>query len=500
VGSRTLKLKELYVVNEITRILTEEKNFGGSLKEVLKVLYSYLGVDYSFIAVKKGRSVRIKSSFGSVFNRPVAFKKGEGITGRVFKRGTPVVIPAVKTSELFVNKTGVGSLLSEKHYLIAVPIRVGGDIEGVLVTFKEFENEESVEKFTETLSIIGNLLGLFFKLHEKFEREREEWEEEKKLLTRELQDKYSLHGIIGRSKAVKQLIELIEKVAKTDSTVLLLGESGTGKSLIARTIHYESPRKDKPFVTVNCAAIPSELLEAELFGYEKGAFTGAYSAKKGKFELASGGTIFLDEIGDMPLPLQAKLLRVIQDREIERLGGEKTIKVDVRIIAATNRDLKKLVEEGKFREDLYYRLNVIPIHVPPLRERREDIPILIEHFLNEFNKKYSKNVRFTREALQILLEYDYPGNVRELSNIIERIVILNDGRVTPKELPPHLTEKRAKSKGDLPKFIEETEKKKIIEALEKTGYVKSRAAKLLGYTLRQLDYRIKKYGIEVKKF
>ncbi|HIP43532.1 MAG TPA: AAA family ATPase [Aquifex aeolicus] len=498
--SKTLKLKELYVVNEITKILTGEYTFEKSLMEVLKILYSYMGVEHSFIAVKDGKSVKIKSFFGSVLNKPVAFRKGEGITGRVFKRGTPVVIPTVKNSELFINKTGIGEILTENHYLVAVPVRVGGEIEGVLVTFREFEDTESVEKFLETLSIIGNLLGLFFKLHEKLEREREEWEEEKKLLTRELQEKYSLHGIIGRSKAIRQLIDLIEKVSKTDSTLLLLGESGTGKSLIAKTIHYESPRKDKPFVTVNCAAIPGELLEAELFGYEKGAFTGAYTSKKGKFELANGGTIFLDEIGDMPVNLQAKLLRVLQDKELERLGSEKTIKVDVRIIAATNKDLRKLVEERKFREDLYYRLNVIPIHVPPLRERREDIPLLIEHFLEEFNEKYQKRVYLTKEAMQILLEYDYPGNVRELANIVERIVILNEGKVTPRDLPKYLKKKKIKEKGNLQKFIEETEKERIIEALEKTGYVKSRAAKLLGYTLRQLDYRIKKYGIEIKKF
>ncbi|GAB6066562.1 sigma-54-dependent Fis family transcriptional regulator [Aquifex pyrophilus] len=497
---RALKLRELYVVNEITKILSGELTFDKSLREVLKILYSYVGVDYSFIAVKEGKGIKIRSFFGYIPRKLVSFKKGEGVTGRVFKSGTPVVIPSVKRSGIFANKTGIGKYLTDKHHLVAVPVKVGGEIEGVLVTFKEFENTESVEKFLETLSVIGNLLGMFFKLHEKMEEERKEWEEERKLLTRELQEKYTLHGIIGRSKAVRRLIELVEKVAKSDSTVLLLGESGTGKSLIARTIHYESPRKEKPFVTVNCAAIPENLLEAELFGYEKGAFTGAYAPKKGKFELANGGTIFLDEIGDMPLSLQAKILRVLQDREIERLGSEKTIKVDVRIIAATNKDLKKLVEEGKFREDLYYRLNVIPIYVPPLRERKEDIPLLIQHFLKEFNEKYGKEVYLTKEAMERLLEYDYPGNVRELSNIIEQLVILNEGKVDTTDLPEYLRKEKNKPKGDLQRFIEETEKKRIIEALEKTGYVKSRAAKLLGYTLRQLDYRIKKYGIEVKKF
>ncbi len=499
--STPFRLRELSVVNEITKILTKGLSFKEALSEVLKILYSYMGIEHSFIAVKSSSELRIMSTFGIPVEGEVFFRKGEGVTGRVFSRGIPVVVPGVKYSEFFANKTGIGNRIDEKVFLIAVPIKVGGEIEGVLTVFKEFESEESIEKFLETLSIIGNTLGLFFKLREKLEEERKQWEEEKKILTRELQEKYSLHGILGKSKAIRDLIELIEKVAKTDSTVLILGESGTGKSLVAKTIHYESKRREAPFITVNCASIPENLLEAELFGYEKGAFTGAYSSKKGKFELANGGTIFLDEIGDMPLSLQAKLLRVLQDKEIEPLGSEKTVKVDVRIIAATNRDLKKLVEEGKFREDLYYRLNVIPIYIPPLRERKEDVPLLIEYYLEEFNRKYGKRVRITKRAMKLLLEYDWPGNVRELANLMERLVILNDEEVREDSLPAYMRSvTRDHEAGDLPSLIEKTEREKIIEALEKTGYVKSRAAKLLGYTLRQLDYRIKKYRIEIKKF
>jgi Nif-specific regulatory protein len=305
------------------------------------------------------------------------------------------------------------------------------------------------------------------------------------------------------SEKINRLLEMVRKVAQTDSTVLILGESGTGKSLIAKKIHLLSDRREKPFITINCAAIPENLLEAELFGYERGAFTGATTRKKGKFELAEGGTVFLDEIGDMPLSLQAKLLRVIQDREVERLGGEKTIKVDVRIIAATNKDLQTLVRDGKFREDLYYRLNVVPIYIPPLRERKEDIPLLAEHFLEKFNRKYSKSVRFSPEAIKTLMEYPWHGNVRELENIVERLVIMNEGVIRDRDLPSHILAYAdvvdiAPSK--LPQELEKTERERIEEALKKTGYVKSRAAKLLGYTLRQLDYRIQKYGIEVKRF
>ncbi|NPB08635.1 MAG: GAF domain-containing protein, partial [Aquificae bacterium] len=281
--STPFRLRELSVVNEITKILTKGLSFKEALSEVLKILYSYMGIEHSFIAVKSSSELRIMSTFGIPVEGEVFFRKGEGVTGRVFSRGIPVVVPGVKYSEFFANKTGIGNRIDEKVFLIAVPIKVGGEIEGVLTVFKEFESEESIEKFLETLSIIGNTLGLFFKLREKLEEERKQWEEEKKILTRELQEKYSLHGILGKSKAIRDLIELIEKVAKTDSTVLILGESGTGKSLVAKTIHYESKRREAPFITVNCASIPENLLEAELFGYEKGAFTGAYSSKKGKF-------------------------------------------------------------------------------------------------------------------------------------------------------------------------------------------------------------------------
>ncbi|NPB07281.1 MAG: GAF domain-containing protein [Aquificae bacterium] len=496
----TLRLRELSVVNEITRVLTQGLPFRKTLSEVLKILYAYMGVEHSFVAFKDQNSVKIASSFGLPEPEGVAFGKGEGITGRVFSRGIPVVIPRVKESNLFANKTGIGKFLSPDAYALAVPVKVGSEIKGVLTVFKEFESEESVEKFLETLSIIGNTLGLFFKLSEKLEEERMRWEEEKRMLTMELRERYSLRGILGKSKAIKNLVELVQKIARTDSTVLILGESGTGKSLVAKAIHYESPRRDGPFITVNCAAIPESLLEAELFGYEKGAFTGAYSSKKGKFELADGGTLFLDEIGDLPLSLQAKLLRALQEKEIEPLGSEKTVKVDVRIVAATNKDLRKLVKEGKFREDLYYRLNVVELRVPPLRERREDVPLLIEYYLRQFNEKYQKRVRISPKAMKLLLEYHWPGNVRELANLVERLVILSDGEVGPEDLPEHVKKRDEAPRGELPKLIEETEKQKIIEALEKTGYVKSRAAKLLGYTLRQLDYRIKKYNIEVKRF
>jgi Nif-specific regulatory protein len=505
---RTLETRELSIVNEVAKILSRGFDFDSAIDNILKTLYSYWDVELSFVAIydRSQKALRIIKAFGFSDReiRRGIFKKGEGATGKVFKSGVPVVLTDLQSNPAFLNRTKIREKLRGDETFMAVPIRVGGDIVGVLAVFKRFGSKESVERGLETLIILGALIGMFFKLSEIMNQERREWEEERKILTEELRKTYSIHGIVGNSESIKSLIEVIRKVAETDSTVLITGESGTGKSLIAKAIHFLSPRKEKPFITINCAAIPETLLEAELFGYEKGAFTGAHSSKKGKFELAQGGTIFLDEIGDMPLSLQAKILRVLQEKEIEPLGSEKVVKVDVRIIAATNKDLMRLVSEGKFREDLFYRLSVIPIHIPPLRERKDDIPLLVEHFLDLYNSKYGKNLKISPDAMEVLIEYDWPGNIRELENTIERMVVMNDRTIRSTDLPPHILAFRRKSVGEnyvsLPEKIRETEVEKIIEALEKTGYVKSRAAKLLGYTLRQLDYRIRKYGIEIKKF
>jgi len=307
-------------------------------------------------------------------------------------------------------------------------------------------------------------------------------------------------GIVYASKAMETLVNQASLFARSDAPVLIIGESGTGKELLARFIHRESGRKGE-FVAVNCGALPKELFEAELFGYEKGAFTGATTSKKGLVEEADGGTLFLDEIGELPLELQPKLLRFLQESEFRRVGGTKTRKVNARIVAATNRDLKKLVEEGKFREDLYYRLSVLNLTVPPLRERPEDIPVLIEHFLKKYSDKYSKQVKLTPEALELLLSYPYPGNVRELENIVHKLVLLAQGEVTPFLVSSILSPGGSKEefKPDfskpLPQVVEEIEKRMIEEALRRSGFVQTRAAKLLGIDEKSLRYKRKKYGI-----
>jgi len=324
----------------------------------------------------------------------------------------------------------------------------------------------------------------------------------------QLKKKYKFENIIGDSEKMRQIFEIIEKVADTDSTILILGESGTGKELIAKAIHYNSYRREGPFVPVNCAAIPSELLESELFGHEKGAFTNAIRTRIGRFELANGGTVFLDEIGDMSPNLQSKLLRVLQERQFERVGGVKTVKIDIRVIAATHQDLKAAVQGGTFRQDLYYRLNVIPMEVPPLRERISDIPLLVNHFLAQFNKSKKRQIQgIDHEALNLMTKYHWPGNVRELENIIERIIILtNNETIRVSDLPEKIqtysqtetpfTFQIPEEGISLDHAVVEFEKKLILQALNRTGWIKNKAAQLLNLNRTTLIEKIKRQNLQ----
>ena len=323
---------------------------------------------------------------------------------------------------------------------------------------------------------------------------------ENRALREELKSRHRIEGIIGESGQMVEVISLVQRVAASEATVLIRGESGTGKELIAKAIHYASPRAARPLVRVNCAALPENLLESELFGHEKGSFTGAISTRKGRFELADTGTLFLDEIGDLPLHLQAKLLRVLQEREFERVGSSQPIKVNVRILSATHRDLESLMRAGQFRDDLYYRLNVVTILLPPLRERRQDLPPLMDHFLKLFAAKNGKSLRgFSRAARDALLRYDYPGNVRELENLLERAVVLCRGDVIDRgDLPLILDDPDALSEAQtqLTAAVEGLERRMIREALKRANGVQTRAAELLGVTERALRYKLKKYGLQ----
>ncbi len=327
------------------------------------------------------------------------------------------------------------------------------------------------------------------------------------IFRREEMDKsFDFGNILGKSKGMKDIFKMVKQIADSKSTVLIMGESGTGKELISRAIHYNSNRKNYPFVTINCAAIPETLIESELFGHEKGAFTNAIEKKLGRFEVAHQGTLFLDEIGELSLTTQAKILRFLEEKEFNRVGGSKTIKVDVRLITATNKDLNQMIKKGSFREDLYYRINVVPILIPPLRERKEDIPILIDHFINKFSVENNKNVKgINKDALEFLMQYEWPGNVRELENLIERVIALTSNEYIPANELPYsfknipkingLKESVLDGKVSFLQAEEEFEKEVILDALKRTNYIQSHAAEILGISRRILKYKMDKLGI-----
>jgi len=367
----------------------------------------------------------------------------------------------------------------------STPIRESGRLAGAVVVFRDVTKERAAEEELQ-------------KAYSEVKRLKEQLEQENVYLREEIKFDYDFTDIIGKSAAIKKVLKKIEQVAPTNSTVLILGETGTGKELLARAVHNISPRRERPLVKVNCSALPANLIESELFGHEKGAFTGAVSRKIGRFELADGGTIFLDEIGDLPIDLQAKLLRVLQEGEFERVGNPQTMKVDTRIIAATNRNLEKAIQEGEFREDLFYRLNIFPIDSPPLQDRKEDIPLLVSYFCDKLGAKVGKNIdSVSRSAMDALIDYSWPGNVRELENIIERAVILSEREVLEAGDWMPSDKQKAARPDEIP-TLEESERGLIIEALELTGWRVSGekgAAKVLGLNPSTLQSRMRKLGI-----
>lgn len=494
------KTKELSALFEISRILNSSFDVKTNLYKALKVLSDILEMQRATITLydPDTNTLQIAVAYGLTEEQIAKgkYRVGEGIVGRVFQTGEPMIVPNIGKEPLFLNRTGA-RLQKDNISFLCVPLKIE-EVLGVFSVDRIFSSEIDLEEDIRVLNIIATLIAQYLKLYQLFNKERAE----KEKLTLELKKKYSLQNVIGISDKMQEVFKTALKAAKTKATILLIGESGTGKELIAKAIHFESDRSKGPFLAINCAAIPENLLEAELFGYEKGAFTGALVSKPGKFELANGGTIFLDEIGDLPLSLQAKLLRVIQDKTFERIGGTKSIKVDVRIIAATNKNLEEMVKSGAFREDLYFRLNVIPIFLPPLRERKEDIPLLIDHFLKKFNKEYGKNITISKPAMEKLINYSWPGNVRELENTIERLVILAEGdEITLQDLPFYIRQEGEMKtvginlKDSLPTQLELLEKKAIEEALKACNYNQTKAAKMLGLTKRQINYKIKKYGL-----
>ncbi len=501
---------EISLLLEISRILDSSIDLKKVVDPVLVVLARYLNLVRGSLALidRTIGEIYIEAAYGlSASQRERGrYRLGEGITGEVFRTGKPALIPKVSEEPRFLNKTGSRYDDVEREIsFLCVPIKLEGEVIGALCADRVYDDTVSLERDMHLLSIVASMIAQAVRLRQLAEESYHELLEENTRLQEELKTKFKPDNIIGNSQSMQQVYHLIEQVSESDATVLIRGESGTGKELIAHAIHYHSARADKPFIRVNCAALPESVIESELFGHEKGAFTGAVSLRKGRFELADGGTIFLDEIGDLSPALQIKLLRVLQEKEFERVGGVKTIKVDVRVIAATNRNLEELIEKELFRQDLYYRLNVFPIHVPPLRERKTDILLLADYFVEKYSRLNNKRVkRISTQAIDMMMSYHWPGNVRELENCIERAVLLTrDDVIHGHHLPPTLQTAEASGttfKGRLETVIANVERDLVIDALKSTHGNQARAAKLLGITERKFGLRVKKYRIDVKRY
>jgi Nif-specific regulatory protein len=505
-GTRQPELSTLY---EVSSALASSLDLDDWLHRVLICLADQMGMTRGTVSLVSpyAEEVQIEVSYGLSPEevRRGRYKLGEGITGRVVASGEPVAVPNIGKEPLFLNRTMSRDLDKSEIAFLCVPIRAGSEVLGALSVDRLFTEDIDFEEEIRLLTIIATMIAQAVKLHRLVEDERQKLVAEKDRLQADLVRKYNITNIIGHSKAMHQVFAMIAQVAKSNATVLIRGESGTGKELVAHAIHYGSPRAKRPFVKVNCSAIPDTLIESELFGHEKGAFTGAVTRKPGRFELAEGGTIFLDEIGDMNPATQVKLLRVLQEKEFERVGGWETIKVNVRVIAATNRNLEHLMSEEAFREDLYYRLNVFPIYMPSLRERRTDVLLLAEHFLEKYAQENGKEIRrITTPAIDMLMRYHWPGNVRELENCLERAVLLCDEpAIHSYHLPPTLqTADESRSAVDLP--LEDAtrhfETDLIVDALKASRGNMRKAADRLQTTPRILGYKVHKYQIEPRRY
>lgn len=508
-GDECYGVRELKLLFEISRLLNKVKrDLKTNLNPVIELLANYLTAEKVFLTIlnRTNLQISIEVAYGLTEEEQSRgiYKVGEGIIGSVVETGKAIVIPKIMEHGGYLNKTG--AKVNDKDLsFICVPIKEENEIVGTLSIHRIYNQHITISEDSKILSIVGSMIAQAVRTRQEYAEEIERLEEENLKLHIQLKDRIRSNGIIGSSGKMQAVFELIDRVAPTTATVLIRGESGVGKELIADAIHYGSLRKDKPFIKVNCAALPDSLIESELFGHERGAFTGANVMRKGRFEAAEGGTIFLDEIGDLPSSTQVKLLRVLQEHEFERLGSTKPIKVDVRVACATNRNLEKLIEDNIFREDLYYRINVFPLFIPPLRERINDIPGLADHFIAKFNKNQHKNIRrISSSAIDLLMVYHWPGNIRELENCMERACILStDNVIRSSNLPPTLQtalSSKTKSFGTLETIINKAEKQMILDTLVGTRGNLVKAAELLGITERMMGLRIKKYDIDAKRF
>ena len=499
----TGEIRKLTSLLDISQALSATLNLTASLPSVLEILERHHSVVRASVSLvdDESKDLYVKAATGADGHRGRA-RPGETIVGRVVESGKGIVVPQISQEPLLHEK---GRRPEREMSFICVPLTISRKPVGALSVFLSYKRDRHYDRSLKFFRVVGSMIAQAVKVSRLAEAEKRRLVEENTHLRDELRDRYAFRHLIGNSAPIKGVYEQVAQVARTNTTVLVRGESGTGKEMIAHAIHYNSPRARRPFIKVACAALPDTLIESELFGYERGAFTGASGQKKGRFELADGGTLFLDEIGDVNPSTQVKLLRVLQEREIERLGGTNSVRVNVRLIAATHRPLEKLIAEGRFREDLFYRLNVFTIFAPPLRERKPDIMLLADHFLEKYAVEHRKHIkRISTPAIDMLTSYHWPGNVRELENTIERAVLVCEGSVIHgHHLPPTL--QTAEASDTVPRLsLAETigafESDLIQDALKTTRGNRARAAKLLQTTERILGYKIQKYEIDCARF
>ncbi len=504
------QLTDITCLYEITRALASTMDLRQGLEEIMAVLAEKKGMKNGTVTIINPVSGQLEIEVAPGLSREARdrgkYKIGEGITGRVVAAGTPIVVPRISEEPLFLNRTGTrAKARGGDTSFICVPIKRDNETIGALSVDRDYRKNLNFDDDLRFLTVVSSLIAQSVTRIQAINEEHRRLAQENTMLRRELSGKYQFDNIISGSSRMQEVFEMMSRVAEANATVLLRGESGTGKTLIAKAIHYNSGRREAPFVTVNCSALPETLLEAELFGHEKGAFTGASSARPGRFEQAEGGTLFLDEIGELSQAVQIKLLNVVQDREYQRLGGTRTIRCNVRLIAATNKNLEEAVKNGAFREDLYYRLNVFPIFLPPLRERKTDIILLAEHFLEKYSRENNKDIRrISTPAIDLLMQYHWPGNVRELENCMERAVLIcDDDTIKSYHLPPSLQVSEPSGNGGSLSFaraVENFERELLIEALKASNGNQTRAAAALKTSLRVVNYKVNKYGIDCRQF
>jgi Nif-specific regulatory protein len=504
------KIEELSLLFEVSQILDRSIDMKQVVSPVLKAVADQMAMERGTITLlnRNTGEISIEAALGlsNSQREKGRYQLGEGITGKVVQSGKPMVIPDIAEDPQFLNRTGARKAIERRKIsFICVPIKIGNETIGAFSCDRPSTDRMGLDEDVRLLSILGSMIAQAVKLRQQVQEEKQRLVEENTRLQAKLQDRFKPSNIIGNSRAMQGVFDLIAQVSKSEATVLIRGESGTGKELVAHALHYNSHRAEKPFIKVNCAALPETVIESELFGHEKGAFTGAISTRHGRFELANSGTIFLDEIGDLSATTQVKLLRVLQEKEFERVGGNDTIRSNVRVIAATNRVLEDLLETSEFREDLYYRLNVFPIHIPPLRDRKSDITLLADFFTEKYSGKNLKSIkRITTSAIELLTIYHWPGNVRELENCIERAVLLSSDEVIHgHHLPPTL--QSAESTGTelhstLAEALDNLERELVLDVLKSTKGNMAKAARQLGITERIMGLRVQKHGLDARHF